>query len=65
MLKKDRAVEEKIEKLVSELTLEEKIGMIHGNGLFRTREQSGLEFLRLLCQTVQWESAMNLKMHIG
>ncbi len=36
MLKKDRAVEEKIEKLVSELTLEEKIGMIHGNGLFRT-----------------------------
>ena len=36
MLKKNRAVEEKIEKLVSELTLEEKIGMIHGNGLFRT-----------------------------
>ena len=36
MLKKDQAVEEKIEKLVSELTLEEKIGMIHGNGLFRT-----------------------------
>ncbi|MDO4338658.1 MAG: glycoside hydrolase family 3 C-terminal domain-containing protein [Eubacteriales bacterium] len=33
----DRNMEEKIEKLVSELTLEEKIGMIHGDGLFRTK----------------------------
>lgn len=36
MLKKDQVVEEKIENLIHELTLEEKIGMIHGNGLFRT-----------------------------
>lgn len=36
MLKKDQIVEEKIENLIHELTLEEKIGMIHGNGLFRT-----------------------------
>lgn len=30
-------MEQKIQKLVSELTLDEKIGMIHGNGLFRTK----------------------------
>ena len=29
-------VEQEIRELVSELTLEEKIGMIHGAGLFRT-----------------------------
>ncbi len=29
--------EKKIEELVSELTLDEKIGMIHGDGLFRTK----------------------------
>lgn len=27
----------KIEKLLKKLTLEEKIGMIHGDGLFRTK----------------------------
>ena len=30
-------MEEKIENLVKQLTLEEKIGMIHGDGLFRTK----------------------------
>lgn len=30
-------MEERIKKLVSELTLEEKIGMIHGAGLFQTK----------------------------
>ena len=28
---------DKIEKLISQLTLQEKIGMIHGDGLFRTK----------------------------
>lgn len=28
--------EEKIEKIISELTLNEKVAMCHGNGLFRT-----------------------------
>lgn len=29
--------EKKIEELAPELTLDEKIGMIHGDGLFRTK----------------------------
>ena len=28
---------DKIEKLIAQLTLQEKIGMIHGNGLFETK----------------------------
>ena len=28
---------DKIEKLIAQLTLQEKIGMIHGNGLFATK----------------------------
>ncbi|HEX3022636.1 MAG TPA: glycoside hydrolase family 3 N-terminal domain-containing protein, partial [Lachnospiraceae bacterium] len=38
-----------IEKLMKELTLEEKIGMIHGNGLFRTEgvERLGIPPLKM------------------
>lgn len=36
MLQKDDKIEIRIEELISQMTLEEKIGMIHGNGLFRT-----------------------------
>lgn len=34
---KDQKIEKKIEELIKQLTLEEKIGMIHGDGLFRTK----------------------------
>ena len=34
---KNVEIEKKIEELVSQLTLDEKIGMIHGDGLFRTK----------------------------
>ena len=37
-------VEEKIEKLINEMTLEEKVSMIHGNGLFAT---AGVERLNI------------------
>ena len=37
-------MELKIEELLSQLTLDEKIGMIHGNGLFRTE---GVERLQI------------------
>lgn len=40
----EKVDEEKIETLLKELTLEEKIGMIHGGGLFRT---SGVERLSI------------------
>ena len=42
-------MEEKIENLVKQLTLEEKIGMIHGDGLFRTKgvERLGIPPLTL------------------
>lgn len=36
-MKKNAETEKKIEELISKLTLEEKIGMIHGDGLFRTK----------------------------
>lgn len=36
MQEKVKNYEEQIEALVGQLTLEEKVGMIHGNGLFRT-----------------------------
>ncbi|BCZ44163.1 glycosyl hydrolase [Clostridium gelidum] len=36
MIKATLNNEEKIEELIAELTLEEKVGMCHGNGLFRT-----------------------------
>lgn len=36
MIKVTLSNEEKIEELIAELTLEEKVGMCHGNGLFRT-----------------------------
>lgn len=41
--------ERKIEKLIGELTLEEKIGMIHGDGLFRTKgvERLGIPPLKM------------------
>ncbi|MBE5960755.1 MAG: glycosyl hydrolase [Lachnospiraceae bacterium] len=32
----DERIESKIEELISEMTLDEKIGMIHGDGLFRS-----------------------------
>ncbi len=35
-MQKNRTIEKQIEDLVKELTLDEKIGMIHGAGLFRT-----------------------------
>lgn len=40
-------MEKQIEELLSRLTLEEKIGMIHGNGLFRTKavERLGIPML--------------------
>lgn len=37
-----------IEELLSQLTLEEKIGMIHGNGLFRTKAVERLGIPRLV-----------------
>lgn len=42
-------MEQKIEKLVGELTLEEKVGMIHGAGLFRTEgvERLGIPPLKM------------------
>lgn len=36
-MKANAEIEKKIEELVSQLTLEEKTGMIHGDGLFRTK----------------------------
>lgn len=41
-------IEPQIEELLSQLTLEEKIGMIHGNGLFRTRAVERLGIPRLV-----------------
>ena len=35
-MQKDRKIETEIDELIQELTLDEKIGMIHGAGLFRT-----------------------------
>ncbi len=35
-MKKSEKIEKQIEELIKELTLDEKIGMIHGGGLFRT-----------------------------
>lgn len=35
-MQKNEKIEKQIEDLVKELTLDEKIGMIHGAGLFRT-----------------------------
>ena len=42
-------METKIEKLLKELTLDEKIGMIHGDGLFRTKavERLGIPALKM------------------
>ena len=42
-------MEERIEKLLKELTLEEKIGMIHGDGLFRTKpvERLGIPAVKM------------------
>src|SRR5665647_2654515 len=42
-----RKVEEKIEKLINEMTLEEKVSMIHGNGLFATAGVERLNIPRL------------------
>ena len=42
-------MESKIERLLKELTLDEKIGMIHGKGLFETKgvERLGIPPLKL------------------
>lgn len=45
----NRNYEDKIEELLSKLTLEEKVGMIHGAGLFRTEgvERLGIKPLKM------------------
>lgn len=48
MIDKSQNLETQIEELLAQLTLEEKIGMIHGNGLFRTRAVERLEIPRLV-----------------
>lgn len=35
--KQEKDYEEQIEKLLSQMTLEEKVGMVHGNGIFRSK----------------------------
>lgn len=45
MADKNKDTEIKVEELLAQLTLDEKIGMIHGNGLFRTE---GVERLGIL-----------------
>ena len=42
-------MEEKISQLLAQLTLEEKIGMIHGDGLFRTKpvERLGIPAVKM------------------
>lgn len=46
---KDNNVEKRVEELLEKLTLDEKIGMIHGNGLFRTEgvERLGIPPLKM------------------
>lgn len=46
---KEAAFQKEIEKLISELTLDEKIGMIHGAELFRTKavERLGIPALTM------------------
>lgn len=46
--RKDPNYESQIEELLSQLTLEEKVGMIHGNGLFRTKGVERLGIPRLV-----------------
>lgn len=41
-------IEQKINKLVEQMTLEEKIGMIHGNGLFRNKGVERLNVPKLV-----------------
>ena len=48
-LKRDQKTEEQIEKLVKELTLDEKISMIHGAGLFQTGAVERLGIPPLKC----------------
>ncbi|MCM1113756.1 MAG: glycoside hydrolase family 3 C-terminal domain-containing protein [Muribaculum sp.] len=43
-----RNYESQIEELLSQLSLEEKVGMIHGNGLFRTKAVERLGIPRLV-----------------
>lgn len=49
-IKKKRVtnIEPQVEQLLGQLTLEEKIGMIHGNGLFRTKAVERLDIPRLV-----------------
>ncbi|MBE5865707.1 MAG: glycosyl hydrolase [Lachnospiraceae bacterium] len=48
MKDKSQIYEAQIDELLSQLTLEEKIGMIHGNGLFRTKAVERLGIPRLV-----------------
>lgn len=48
MVDKLQNFESQIDELLSQLTLEEKIGMIHGNGLFRTKAVERLGIPRLV-----------------
>ena len=46
-----------IEQILNELTLEEKIGMIHG----APKEWSGFPSHRSICRMDRWECAQNLR----
>lgn len=58
---KTETYEVQIGKLLEQLTLEEKIGMIHGAGLFRTGGGwSGFPYRRSFSRTVRWACVRNL-----
>ncbi len=44
-----------IDELIKELTLEEKIGMIHGQGIFHTGGVTRFDIPRSGCPMGQWE----------
>ena len=50
-----------IEQILNELTLEEKIGMIHGAGLFRTEGVKQLSIPPLYMSDGQWGCGQNLQ----
>lgn len=47
----DKVLENRICLLIKEMTLEEKTGMIHGAGLFRT---AGVERIHIPFKDVRW-----------
>lgn len=50
-----------IEQILKELTLEEKIGMIHGAVYSAPKEWSGFPSHRSICRMDRWECAQNLR----